>query len=263
MNDGFWDLMTAALPLAMAWMFLVWVLARRIDNAGAVDVAWALGFALLAGVFLLLGPGDGLRKMLVTAMVVVWSLRLGGYLWWRVAKHHPEEDGRYASLREQFPRNTWLMFFGFFQLQAVLLAILCAPFAMAAANAQAGLSAWEISGAALWLVAMLGEALADYQLHRFRSVPGNKGRICKVGLWRLSRHPNYFFEWLVWVAYFVFALGTVDGWIAIYCPALMLFFLFKVTGIPATEAHALKSRGAGYREYQRTTSAFVPWFPKA
>jgi steroid 5-alpha reductase family enzyme len=259
MTENFWYLLTAAAAVAMALMVLVWLLAKRIDNAGVVDVAWSLGFTAIAVVYFLLGQGDPPRKLLICAMVAIWSLRLGGYLWMRVAKHHPEEDGRYAALREQYPKHTWLMFFGFFQLQAVLLVLLSVPFAMASANPASGLSTWEWTGAALWLVAMVGEALADFQLHRFRSQPANKGRTCQTGLWRLSRHPNYFFEWVVWVAYFVFALGTPDGWISIYCPALMLFFLFKVTGIPATEAQALKSRGDEYREYQRSTSAFVPW----
>jgi len=261
MNEGFWYLLSTALTAAIALMVFVWLLAKRIDNAGVVDVAWSFGFTLIALICLQLGQGDATRKWLIFAMVAIWSLRLGGYLWVRVAKHHPEEDGRYATLRAQYPRHTWLMFLGFFQLQAVLLVVLSVPFAMVSSNAQAGLSAWEWAGAALWLVAMLGESLADFQLHRFRSQPANKGRTCKAGLWALSRHPNYFFEWLVWVAYFVFALGTPQGWIAVFCPALMLFFLFKVTGIPATEAQALKSRGDEYREYQRTTSVFVPWFP--
>jgi steroid 5-alpha reductase family enzyme len=261
-NDGFWYLVTTALSAAIALMIFVWLLAKRIDNAGVVDVAWSLGFAVLAAIYFLLGQGDGTRKLLIGSMVTIWSLRLGGYLWIRVAKHHPEEDGRYAALREQYPRHTWLMFFGFFQLQALLLVLLSVPFAMTASNPAAGISGWEWAGAGLWFVAMLGEALADFQLHRFRSDRANKGRTCKIGLWRLSRHPNYFFEWLIWVAYFVFAMGTPDGWIAIYCPALMLFFLFKVTGIPATETQALKSRGDEYREYQRTTSVFIPWFPK-
>ncbi|MDD5199722.1 MAG: DUF1295 domain-containing protein [Terrimicrobiaceae bacterium] len=261
MSDAFWYLISAGAGVAMGMMVLVWLLAKRIDNAGVVDVAWSLGFAILAAIYFLIGEGDPSRKRLICAMVAIWSVRLGGYLWIRVAKHHPEEDGRYAALRQQYPRHTWLMLFGFFELQAVLLVLLSAPFAMAASNPDAGLSAWEWAGGALWLVAMAGEALADFQLQRFRSQPGNRGRTCRIGLWRYSRHPNYFFEWLVWVAFFVFALGTPDGWITIYCPALMLFFLFKVTGIPATEAHALKSRGDEYREYQRTTSAFVPWFP--
>jgi steroid 5-alpha reductase family enzyme len=262
MNEGFWYLESTALTAAIALMFFVWLFAKRINNAGVVDVAWSLGFALVALIFLKLGQGDNSRKWLIFAMVAVWSLRLGGYLWMRVAKHHPEEDGRYATLRAQFPRHTWLMFLGFFQLQAVLLVVLSAPFAMASSNPQAGISIWEWAGAALWLIAMAGEAVSDFQLHSFRSQPANKGRTCKAGLWKLSRHPNYFFEWLVWVAYFVFALGTPDGWITAFCPALMLFFLFKVTGIPATEAQALKSRGDEYREYQRTTSVFVPWIPR-
>lgn len=261
MSDAFWFLVSAAAAIAIALMIFVWLLAKRIDNAGVVDVAWSLGFSAIAGIYFLLGEGDGPRKWLICSMVAIWSLRLGGYLWWRVAKHHPEEDGRYAALREQYPRHTWLMFFGFFQMQALLLVILSVPFAMTASNPQTGLSVWEWAGAALWLAAMLGEAVSDFQLHRFRSQAGHKGSTCKAGLWRLSRHPNYFFEWLVWVAYFVFALGTPGGWISVYCPALMLFFLLKVSGIPATEAQALKSRGDEYRAYQRTTSAFVPWFP--
>jgi len=262
MSEAFWYLLTAGTAAAMALMVAVWLLAKRINNAGVVDVAWALGFALLAAVYYFLGEGDPPRHTLICAMVAAWSLRLGIYLWIRVAKHHPEEDGRYATLREQYPRHTWLMLFGFFQLQAVLLVILSVPFALAASNPNAGLSRWEWAGVVLWLVAMLGEAMADWQLHEFRSRADSKGRTCRLGLWRYSRHPNYFFEWLIWVAFFVFALGTPDGWIAAYCPALMLFFLFKVTGIPATEAQALKSRGDEYREYQRTTSAFVPWFPR-
>lgn len=132
MTEPFWYLLTAGAGVAMGAMVLVWLLARIINNAGIVDVAWALGFAVLAAIYFLLGEGDPPRKQLICAMVTLWSLRLGGYLWIRVARHHPIEDGRYAALREQYPRHTWLMFFGFFQLQAVLLAILSVPFAMAA-----------------------------------------------------------------------------------------------------------------------------------
>ena len=114
----------------------------------------------------------------------------------------------------------------------------------------------------MWLLAMLGESAADVQLNRFRSDPANKGKTCRVGLWKYSRHPNYFCEWLVWLAYFIYALGSPGGWIAVYAPALMYLFLTKVTGIKATEEHAVRSRGEDYREYQRTTNAFFPWWPK-
>jgi len=113
----------------------------------------------------------------------------------------------------------------------------------------------------LWLTALLGESLAYSQLEDFKSRAGNKGKVCRIGLWRYSRHPNYFFEWLIWVAYFVFALASPFGCVSIISPLLMLYFLFKITGIPATEEQSLRSKGAAYREYQRTTSAFVPWFP--
>ena len=118
-------------------------------------------------------------------------------------------------------------------------------------------------GVAIWAIGVAGEAVADAQLARFRADPGHRGRTCRAGLWRYSRHPNYFFEWLTWWAYVAIAWGAPHGWVALFGPAVMLLFLFKVTGIPYTEAQALRSRGDDYRAYQRTTSAFVPWFPRA
>src|SRR5262249_44045583 len=103
----------------------------------------------------------------------------------------------------------------------------------------------------------------DLQLEKFKKDPANKGQTCQVGLWNYSRHPNYFFEWLIWVSYFLFACGSSHGIYSIICPAIMLYLLFKVTGIPATEAQALKSRGDQYRDYQKRVSVFVPWFPKS
>ena len=126
-----------------------------------------------------------------------------------------------------------------------------------------GSDAFAIGGIALWLIGLLGESLADRQLARFRADPANKGKVCRTGLWNYSRHPNYFFEWLVWVGYAVFALGSPWGWLGLLAPALMLHFLRNVTGIPMTEELSLKSKGDAYREYQRTTSAFVPWFKQA
>ena len=148
------------------------------------------------------------------------------------------------------------------QLQAVLIVLLSIPFLIVCLNDRPGISLLEWLGVAIWSIAVAGEGVADWQLKQFRSRSENKGKICQAGLWNLSRHPNYFFEWLVWVGFFVFALGSPLGCAAIYCPALMLFFLLRVTGIPLTEELSLKSKGNAYREYQRTTSAFVPWFKK-
>jgi len=255
-------LVNPGVAVAAGLMFLVWLASMPLKNAGIVDIAWAYGFAILAAVYLSLTEMEGPRVYVIAAMAIAWSLRLGTYLLIRVAKHHPEEDGRYKTLREQFPKHTNWMFLGFFEAQALLLIILSFPFAMAMSNPDPHFGIFEILGFSVWLIAMLGEALADTQLNKWRSNPENKGRTCRQGLWRYSRHPNYFFQWLIWVGFWLYACGTPWGWITIYCPLLILFFLFKVTGIPTTEEHALKSRGDDYREYQRTTSVFIPWKPK-
>jgi steroid 5-alpha reductase family enzyme len=133
---------------------------------------------------------------------------------------------------------------------------------VAAFNTRPHLSTLEILATGLWAAALAGESTADRQLARFKATPGSNGLTCRDGLWRYSRHPNYFFEWLIWVAYALFALSAPWGPLALASPALMLFLLFRVTGIPATEAQAVRTRGDDYRRYQATTSVFVPWFPK-
>jgi steroid 5-alpha reductase family enzyme len=254
MSDQFWFLAALGLPISIGWMTLAWLIAKRRDNAAIGDVAWALGFVLLAVVDFVLGEGGG-RKLLLCAMVAIWSLRLGGFLVVRLVKTHAESS-RYMLLRERYPGHTWLLFFGWFQLQAVQIAVLNVPLVLVATDSQDGLATWHWAGAALWLVGMLGQALADYELFRFHARGGNG--VCRLGSWRWSRHPNYFFGWLVWVAFAVFALGSPDGWIALSAPVLVLVSLLGASGIRAVEARAVQMR-EGYGEYQRTTSAFVPW----
>ena len=256
-------LLTGSAILSMAIMLVVWTFAKRMNNAGIVDIWWSFAFtpvAIFCGVF---GSGSPVRNALITAMVCAWSCRLGTHLFKRVMSHHPNEDPRYAALRTQFPNHTWLMFFGFFQLQGVLIALLSVPVALACANPSGELGLFELAGIVLWCVALGGEAISDAQLERFRSQPANRGQVCDIGLWKFSRHPNYFFEWVVWVAYFVFAVGSPFGWAGVLSPLLMLYFLTCVTGIPPSEAHSLESRGDAYRAYQSRTSPFFPWFPKS
>jgi steroid 5-alpha reductase family enzyme len=212
--------------------------------------------------YALFAHGDATRRVLIAVMASVWSFRLGSYLCVRVVSHHPEEDRRYKQLRTEWGAEANRKMFWFFQLQAALLVVLSVPFLLACLNRNAGLGPFEWAGFALWVVALLGESIADYQLQSFKADPANQGKVCQSGLWNYSRHPNYFFEWLVWMAYAVFAIGSPWGWIAIYCPILMLHFLLKVTGIPMTEELAVKNKGEAYREYQRTTSAFVPWLKR-
>jgi steroid 5-alpha reductase family enzyme len=201
------------------------------------------------------------RALLIAAMAALWGLRLAIFLLLTRVIGHPEE-GRYVQLRREWGGNLPLKFLLFFQFQALLAVLLSTPFLLAALNPRPRLSALECAGAALWLIAWTAEFLADSQLQSFKSNPANRGVTCRVGLWRYSRHPNYFFEWLIWVAFAVFAMGSPYGYLAVFAPLLMLFFLFRVTGIPATEAQALRSKGDDYRRYQQTTSAFVLWFPR-
>jgi len=249
----------AAVCIGFALLFLV---ARRINNFGIVDVAWSLGFAPLAAFYGHFGGGTFSRRLIITTMAGLWSLRLGGYLARRVLSHLNTEDGRYRQLRLNWASDLNAKMFQFFQFQALLLVVLSVPFLLAARNPARLLHPLEIAAAVLWLLALFGETLADAQLAAFKRGPANRGRVCDSGLWRWSRHPNYFFEWLIWVAFALFALPSPWGWIALYCPALMLFFLLKVTGVGYTEDQLLRSKGEAYRRYQKRTSAFVPWPPE-
>jgi steroid 5-alpha reductase family enzyme len=244
-----------------AVMAVLWWVQRARRDAGVVDVGWAAGLGLLAVLYAVLESGGPQRRLLVAAMAGAWSVRLALYILVNRVIGKPE-DGRYRALRAKWGNDAQSRFFVFFQLQALADVIFSIPFLVAMTNPRSGLGAWDLAGVLVWVVAVGGEALADRQLADFRADPANRGRTCRVGLWRASRHPNYFFEWLHWWAYVLVAVGSPCWALTLVGPALMLFFLFKVTGIPATEAQALTSRGDDYRDYQRTTSVFVPWFPR-
>ena len=255
-------LLAAGWALAAVLMLLVWLVAVRIRNAGIVDIAWAGSFLPLATLYAALGGG---ALDLVTAMALTagaWSLRLTLFLYWRVMGHHPVEDARYQQLRRDWAPHADRRFFWFFQAQALAAVFFSLPFALMAVDPEPGLTPWHWLGLAVWGVAVAGESLADWQLSRFKANPANRGRTCQAGLWRYSRHPNYFFEWLVWCGFALMAASSPAGWLAFASPLTMLYLLFRVTGIPATERAALRSKGDEYRDYQRTTSAFVPWFRK-
>ena len=256
-------LFLTGLGLSSILMIVVWLIAIRFRNAGFVDVAWALGFAPIALLYRIFGDGEPLRQNLITFMVTVWSIRLGFHLWSRVMLHHPEEDGRYRELRRAVAGHEHFFFFWFFQAQALLLATLSIPVLFSNFDTRVHLELSDFLGFGIWLFAICGESLADRQLAVFKADPDNHDKVCSTGLWHFSRHPNYFFEWLVWMAYCLFAFPAPWGWTSVLAPAVMLFFLLRVTGIPFAEQQSLRSRGGAYREYQRTTSSFVPWFPKA
>jgi len=256
-------LIALATATGCAAFALFYLLARRINNYGIVDVVWSYAFAFLAGFYALAGSGWPVRRALIAAMAGVWSVRLGTHLFVRVAGHHPTEDTRYLQLRRDWAANFGPKMFGFFQMQAVSVIVLGIAFLFPAQNPTPQLHALEWAGVVLWLLAISGEALADAQLAAFKRDPANRGQVCDRGLWRYSRHPNYFFEWLIWVAYFLFALASPLGWIAVIGPAGILYLLLRVTGIPMAEEQSLRSKGDAYRRYQAVTSAFVPLPRKA
>lgn len=261
-------MLTQAVPLVLTgallvcgMMLVLWVIHLLIRNAAVVDVGWAAGLGILAIYYAIAGNGFSTRKIVIATMAGIWSLRLASYLLFARVIGHPEE-GRYVELRQSWKTNLAVRFFFFFQFQALLDLVLSLPFLLACLDARVPLGPFEIAGAVIWIVGMIGEAISDAQLDKFKKNPANKGKTCRAGLWNYSRHPNYFFEWTIWVGYATFAIASPWGWLGLLSPALILYFLLGLTGIPATEAQALRSRGEEYRQYQRTTSAFIPWFPR-
>jgi len=242
-------------------MLLLYLIQRKTNDAGIVDAGWAAGLGMLAIFYAIMADGDQVNRILVGILASLWGVRLAGYL----LKNRvlaPSEDGRYQMLREQWGEKAQLYLFLFFQIQAFWAVLFSLPFLPVAFN-QSQLHPALIGAALLiWIISVGGETLADWQLARFRARPENQGKTCRFGLWKYSRHPNYFFEWLHWFTYILLAIGSPFFWVSFSGPVVMIIFLYKITGIPYTEKRALVSRGEDYRQYQQTTSAFIPWFPK-
>lgn len=252
------------LALGLAWLLVAalmvggWRWQRRRRNAGIVDVLWSGGLALSAVLLAILGNGAIGPRVCLAVLGGLWGLRLARHLWRRVRGE--DEDGRYRQMRAAWGDGAW-RWFAFFQAQAALVALFALPFVAVAGNPRTQ-PAWLLAGVLVWLLGVGGEALADAQLARFRADPAQRGKTCRRGLWRYSRHPNYFFEWLHWFAYVALAHGAPRAWLAWLGPLVMFVFLRWLSGIPWTEAQALRSRGEDYRAYQQSTPMLFPWFPK-
>ena len=241
MIGSVWALLLVGAAVASLSMAALWALQVRIRDASHVDAAWALLIAACGVVYALLGDGATPLRVLAAMLAAVWGLRLGLYLLFdRVLGR--EEDGRYQRLRRKWGERANRRFFWFFQLQAAAVVLFSLPFALMSQDGEdeLGIAVW--SGVAIWLVGNAGAVLADRQLARWRSNPANGGKTMRTGLWSWSRHPNYFFEWLTWCGVALAASSSPWGWTAWVVPAVLLFLLFRVTGIPATEAQATRSR---------------------
>ncbi|MCP8939431.1 DUF1295 domain-containing protein [Alsobacter sp. SYSU M60028] len=249
----------AAVFLSLA-MAAAWMVARREGGSGWTDAIWSFATGA-AGVAVVLWPAEGAstgRQWLVAALIGYWGGRLGGHIASRTLLH-AGDDPRYAELRREWASDFDRRLFRFLQIQALAGWVL-AMSAMVAARNPAPFPSWgDAAGLVLAVLALIGESVADAQLRAFRRDPMNRGGVCDVGLWSVSRHPNYFFEWLFWLALAMFAIGPFGwNWLALAAPAMMYWLLVHVSGIPPLEAHMLRSRGDEYRDVQRRIRPFWP-----
>lgn len=240
-------------------LVVLWCLSLLLRNASIVDIFWGCGFVLIAWVSLWISGRLSSKPMLLTLLVSVWGLRLAGYLAWRnIGK---PEDYRYAAMRERHgKRFPVVSLFTVFALQGLLMWIIALPLQVGISQGQDWYALSAI-GVILWIVGLLFEAIGDYQLARFKADPANRARVMNRGLWRYTRHPNYFGDFLVWWGLYCVAVESGSWWWTIIGPLLMSLLLIRVSGVRLLES-SLRSRVAGYEEYVRDTSAFFPLPPK-
>lgn len=247
--------------IIMLYMTLLWLESVRQKNASIVDAFWGAGFVLAGWAYFAQTPEGFLpRKWLLMALVTVWGLRLSFYIFRR--NHGKPEDFRYQEFRRRYgpERYWWISFFQVFLLQGGLLWIISAPLLSAQISPEpAALGLLDGLGAVVWAVGLFFEAVGDWQLAQFKANPANKGQVMNQGLWRYTRHPNYFGDACVWWGLWLIALGA-GGWWTFFGPLLMTFFLVRVSGAALLEK--TMSQRPGYAEYIARTSAFFPWPPK-
>lgn len=256
------DLFLVTATVVAVWMLLFWLISVPLRNVAVVDIAWGLGFVLVALAAAWVCPGAGINRWLLPMLVSIWGCRLSGYLAWR--NHGKPEDKRYQAMREyRGPSFVWSSIYLVFGLQAVILWIVSLPLQVGIMHAAISWHPLHFIGIVLWLAGLLFETVGDWQLARFLADPDSKGKVMDRGLWRFTRHPNYFGDFLVWWGFYLVAVAGVGElvWWTIIGPLLMSFFLMRVSGVPMLEA-GLKQTRPGYAEYIRRTNGFFPWRPK-
>lgn len=254
----------AALSVIMSG---AWLIRERTGNSGWVDTVWTVGLGLVGiGASLLLPPHDfPPREMIVAVLIALWAARLGMHIAARTAKI--ADDPRYARLAQDWGAAAPRRMFVFLQQQAFGSVPLALAVYLAAKNPTPMMRPQDFAGIAIILIAVIGEAIADEQLRRFKDESANRGKLLDRGLWAWSRHPNYFFQWFGWLAWPVIAIDLSGdypyGWLALMGPAVMYWVLRYATGVPHLEAHMERTRGASFRDYQRRTNVFFPAPPKS
>ncbi len=279
------------ISIATAFNFVVfiasWVYARKMNNYSIVDVIWAFSFGATSLTLASVAPVTTRSEWILIAMLIAWSMRLGSHLGRRVFSHLESEDSRYLELRREYGAQVESRFLRFYLFQATSVVILLAPIYVALVGGNASEAPWcgtsSLSGGndpsqticqdfftnpvrsaavLLWIIGWIGESIADAQLAVFKRKPENRGKVCEVGLWSWSRHPNYFFECVIWFGMGIYALSYPHGWIGILSPIIITTLIVKMTGVPYAEAQSLKSKPELYRDYQARVSTLIPWPPK-
>lgn len=237
---------------------VLWCLSLRLKDASIVDIFWGCGFVLVAWLTFAVVGGSS-RSILLVALTSFWGLRLAGYLAWR--NHGRGEDPRYKAMRDYRGESFWwVSLLTVFWLQGAVMWLVSLPVQVGQFNSLP-MSIWGWAGVIVWLVGFLFEAVGDYQLARFKSSSNRTRQVMDRGLWRYTRHPNYFGNALIWWGLFLIAVSFHTVWLVI-SPALMTYLLLKVSGVALLE-RTLSARSEEYRQYVRRTSAFIPWPPKA
>jgi steroid 5-alpha reductase family enzyme len=248
-------------------MALAWLVQYRTRNASWVDAIWTFASGIGGAMYALMAFGGGAplwRRAVIAGLALAWAARLGLYIVGRAAEG--KEDPRYTALRRSWGTRYQGKMFAFLQLQALIAWLLAVAVGVAAHNPVDRVRPLDMLGVVVLVIAVAGEGVADRQLKRFRADPGNRGRICDTGLWSWSRHPNYFFEWLVWIGFLLFALDLSGryawGWLALIAPVMMYWLLVHVSGAAPVEQSMRQSRGAQFDRYAARVSRFFPWPPK-
>lgn len=239
-----------------ALMLLIWLAYLKMGNAAIIDVFWSMGITLAALAFFAIKGHFNQRSLLILLLLIIWASRLSAFLYWtRIRKKH--SDQRYQTLSHNWRHPAWGFLLNY-QLQGVLMVIMALPFLWSTQ-----ILTWhsiDIVGMLLVIAGIVGESIADYQLLCFKQ-SANRSGVMQQGLWRYSRHPNYFFECVVWFGFAILALPAQRGWLGLVAPLLLLLIMLGIT-LPMTEKQSLQSKGQAFRDYQRRTSAFIPWWPK-
>lgn len=246
--------------VAVSYMTVLFIIATILNDNSILDIAWGPGFIVVSWAVLIINADFGARQFLVAALVTVWGLRLGIRIFRR--NKGKGEDPRYVKFREEWGKYfTLRSYFQLFLFQALILVLNVTPVMIIMSGIRENLVWSDYLGLAVWVAGFLFESIGDYQLDTFLKDPANRGTIIDKGLWRYTRHPNYFGESTMWWGIFIIAVNQSWGWIGVIGPLVITGMLLFVSGIPMTEK--LMEKTPGWEEYKRTTSVFIPWFKKS